>query len=328
VVDIAKHALVTGAGGQDGSYISELLLSKGYEVFGTTRISINPNLQNLLEVIKNPNFHLLQADMTDSESLARAVRQSEPDEIYNLAAVSYMPASWDCPAHVINVNAVGPVRLLEATRNLCPHAKFYQASTSEMFGAVTESPQNELTPFRPVHPYGAAKLSAHWTAIAFREQYGLHVSCGILFNHESPRRGQQFVTAKVVRAAANISLGSTEKLSLWTLDSVRDWGFAGNYVEAMWRMLQREKAGDYVIGTGVGHSVRDLVECAFGYLNLDWRDWVVLNPPIGWSVDTRANYIADASRAEKELGWKPTVDFKQLIHMAVDADIKRLRGIR
>jgi GDPmannose 4,6-dehydratase len=328
VPDIAKRALITGVGGQDGSYLSELLLSKGYEVFGTTRISINPNLQNLSEVIKSPNFHLLQADMTDSESLARAVRQSEPDEIYNLAAVSYMPASWDCPAHVVNVNAVGPARLLEATRNLCPHAKFYQASTSEMFGAVTESPQNELTPFRPVHPYGAAKLSAHWTAIAFREQYGLHVSCGILFNHESPRRGQQFVTAKVARAAANISLGSSEKLSLWTLDSVRDWGFAGNYTEAMWRMLQREKAGDYVIGTGIGHSVRDLVECAFGHLNLDWRDWVVLNPPVGWSVDTRANYIADASRAERELGWKPKVDFKQLIHMVVDADIKRLRGIR
>jgi len=319
------RALVTGVGGQDGSYLAELLLSKGYEVFGTTRVSINPNLQNLSEVATNPNFHLLQADMTDSESLARAVRQSEPDEIYNLAAVSYMPASWDCPAHVVNVNAAGPTRLLEAARQIAPKAKFYQASTSEMFGAIAESPQNELTPFRPVHPYGAAKLSAHWTAIAFREQYGLQVSCGILFNHESPRRGPQFVTTKVARAAAAISLGYAQKLPLWTLDPVRDWGYAGDYVEAMWRMLQQEKAGDYVIGTGVGHTVRDLVECAFGYLNLDWRDWVVLSPPPGWSVDTRANYIADASRAEKELGWKPPTDFKQLIHVMVDHEVARLR---
>lgn len=319
---MGKRALITGAGGQDGSYLSELLLSKGYEVWGMTRVGVTPNLNNLKDAIEE-GLHVIHGDMQDAESLARVVEVSGPDEVYNLAAVSFVPVSWECPGLTMDVNAAGVVRLLEAVRRYKPDAKFYQASTTEMFGAVEESPQRESTPFRPVNIYAAAKLAAHWTAIQYREQFGMFVCCGILGNHESPRRSPQFVTHKITNTIARQVAGLEKgKLTLWTLDSVRDWGYAGDYVEAMHAMLQQDEPDDYCIGTGVGRTVGYLVDTAYSMVGLDWEEWVEIKPPPGFKIDPRAAFVVDASKAQKAFNWKAKTDLKRLIEMLLEADLQ------
>lgn len=311
-----KNALITGVGGQDGSFLAEHLLSLGgYRVFGMARPTAKRHAGWLGELKKRQNFVLLSGDMLDCESVSKCVEASSPDEVYNLAALSYAPAGWQCPTLMTDTNAAGVTRVLEAVRRIVPKARVYQASTSEMFGAVVETPQSEKTPFRPVHSYGAAKVAGHWNAVSFREQYGMHISCGILFNHESERRGDLFVTQKVVQAAvrhcANLQ---EERLCLWTLSTVRDWGFAGDYVVAMHRMLQEDRPDDYVIGTGVGKTVGDLVRLAYEMAGLDWERYVYVKPPDWFKPDERANFVADARKAERVLGWGPRTTFKELIH--------------
>lgn len=321
-----RRALITGVAGQDGSYLAELLLKKGYEVWGTVRTSARPDLSNLSAVIESSRLHLVKADMVDSESLFKAVDAAKPDEVYNLAAITHAPTSWLCPSLTLDVNGAGVSRILEATRIVAPKARFYQASTSELFGAVRTTPQNESTPFRPNHPYSSAKLAGHMVAVQYREQYGMFVCCGILFNHESPRRGDAFVTRKVTRAVARIAAGHREVLSLWTLDTVRDWGFAGDYVRAMWLMLQQPKPDDYVVGTGKGRTVGELCQIAFGIMGLDWRKWVEVKPPGWFKPDTGSRYVADPSKARRVLGWRPRWSFDRLICEMVESDRERLRA--
>lgn len=325
-----KKALVTGCAGQDGGYLAEHLLNLGYKVFGMVRPSVSresPRLEKLAEEFGD-KFELVQGDMQDSESLSDIVMHCTPQEIYNLAAISYAPQSWRSPSLTMDVNGTGVTRLLESVHRHAPEARFYQASTSEMFGAVCQPSQDESSPFRPVHPYGAAKVAGHWNAVCFREQYGLHVSCGILFNHESQFRHAEFVTQKIVRAAVaahkSIKQGSLVKeLELWTLDPVRDWGFAGEYVTAMHAMLQQDEPGDYVVGTGVGHSVRDVASVAYSFLDMNYEDHVVVKPP-GWFVpDSRAHFIADASLIKERLNWQTNVTFEDLIQMMVNAEMER-----
>ena len=318
-----KRALITGITGQDGSYLAELLLEQGYEVFGVVRRLSAPNvwrIQHLLERVT-----LLQADLLDQLSLIKAVERSNPHEFYNLAAMSFVPSSWDQPMLTGEFNAQGVTRALEAVRSVNPKIRFYQASSSEMYGRVREVPQTELTPFYPRSPYGVSKVFGHYITVNYRESYDLFAVSGILFNHESPRRGIEFVTRKVTDGVARIAVGLTDTLKLGNLDACRDWGFAGDYVRAMWLMLQQDSPDDYVVATGEAHSVKDLVEVAFGHVGLDWRKHVGVDPR--FLRPAEVDYlIGDPSKARKKLGWEPSVTFKGLVTMMVDADIKRLRA--
>ena len=318
-----KRALITGITGQDGSYLAELLLDKGYEVFGVVRRLSAPNvwrIQHLLDKVT-----LLQADMLDQLSLIKAVDRARPDEFYNLAAMSFVPASWDQPMLTGEFNAQGVTRALEAVRNVNPKIRFYQASSSEMYGRVREVPQTELTPFYPRSPYGVSKVFGHYITVNYRESYDLFAVSGILFNHESPRRGIEFVTRKVTDGVARIVLGMTDSLKLGNLDSRRDWGFSGDYVRAMWLMLQQDRPDDYVIATGEAHSVRELVAAAFSHVGLDWNKYVGVDPQFIRPAEVDL-LIGDPSKAQKELGWEPGVDFKTLVAMMVDADLARLKA--
>ena len=318
-----KRALITGITGQDGSYLAELLLDKGYEVFGVVRRLSAPNvwrIQHLLDKVT-----LLQADMLDQLSLIKAVDVAQPDEFYNLAAMSFVPASWDQPMLTGEFNAQGVTRALEAVRSVNPKIRFYQASSSEMYGRVREVPQTELTPFYPRSPYGCTKVYGHYITVNYRESYDLFAVSGILFNHESPRRGIEFVTRKVTDGVARIVLGLGDSLKLGNLDARRDWGFAGDYVNAMWLMLQQDQPDDYVIATGTAHSVRDLVEAAFSHVGLDWNKYVGIDPQFIRPAEVDL-LIGDPTKAQKQLSWEPAVDFKQLVAMMVDADLARLKA--
>jgi GDPmannose 4,6-dehydratase len=318
-----KRALITGITGQDGSYLAELLLEKGYEVTGVIRRLSAPNvwrIQHLLDRVK-----LLQGDLLDQLSLIKAVETVQPHEFYNLGAMSFVPSSWDQPMLTGEFNAQGVTRALEAVRSVDPKIRFYQASSSEMYGRVREVPQTEMTPFYPRSPYGVSKVFGHYITVNYRESYDLFAVSGILFNHESPRRGIEFVTRKVTDGVARIKLGLTDTLKLGNLDACRDWGFSGDYVRAMWLMLQQDRPDDYVIATGTAHSVKDLVEAAFGHAGLDWQRHVGLDPAFIRPAEVD-HLIGDPSKAKKELGWEPTVDFKGLVAMMVDADIARLKA--
>jgi GDPmannose 4,6-dehydratase len=317
----AKKALITGITGQDGSYLAEHLLAKGYEVIGVVRRTSHHSYERIEHLI--PRVRIVAADLLDQHSLTMVLQESQPDEIYNLAAQSFVPTSFTQPVLTGEFTALGVTRILEAVRLVCPTARFYQASSSEMFGKVVETPQDENTPFYPRSPYGVAKLYGHWITVNYRESYGLYAVSGILFNHESPRRGMEFVTRKVTDAAARIKVGLTKELRMGNLEAKRDWGFAGDYVDAMWRMLQRPTPQDYVVGTGATHSVEELVRVAFEHVGLDWRKHVVTDPQFYRPAEVDL-LIADPSRITSELGWKPAVSFEQLVKMMVDADLGRL----
>ncbi len=316
------RALITGVTGQDGSYLAEFLLAKGYEVVGVVRRTSHHSFERLEHLLDR--IEIVTADLLDQHSLTIAVREVQPDEVYNLAAQSYVPTSFSQPVLTGEFTALGVTRILEALRLARPEARFYQASSSEMFGKVTESPQHEGTPFHPRSPYGVAKVYGHWMTVNYREAYGLYAVSGILFNHESPRRGMEFVTRKVSDGAARIALGLADSLALGNLDARRDWGYAGDYVDAMWRMLQQPEPRDYVIGTGTTHSVRDLVEAAFAHVGLDWTRYVVTDQAFMRPAEVDV-LQADPSKAGRELGWSPTVGFRELVAMMVDADLARLR---
>jgi GDPmannose 4,6-dehydratase len=322
---MAKRALITGITGQDGSYLAELLLDKGYEVFGIVRRSSAPNLWRIEHLLDR--IQLRPADLLDQLSIVRVIESVQPQELYNLAAMSFVPASWDQPMLTAEFNAQGVTRVLEAIRQVDPKIRLYQASSSEMFGKVREVPQTELTPFYPRSPYGVSKVFGHYITVNYRESYGLFACSGILFNHESPRRGLEFVTRKVTDGVARIKLGLADTLSLGNLDAKRDWGFAGDYVRAMWMMLQQDQPDDYVIATGVAHSVRELVETAFAHAGLDPGKYVTLDSSLLRPAEVE-HLIGDCSKAQAQLGWRPAVDFKGLIEMMVDADVKRLAPAR
>ena len=317
---MAKRAVITGITGQDGSYLTELLLDKGYEVVGIVRRSSAPNLWRIEHLLGR--IQLRPADLLDQLSLIRVLADVRPHELYNLAAMSFVPASWEQPMLTGEFNAQGVTRVLEAIRQVDPEIRLYQASSSEMFGKVREVPQTELTPFYPRSPYGVSKVYGHYITVNYRESYGLFACSGILFNHESPRRGLEFVTRKVTDGVARIKLGLAESLSLGNLDAQRDWGFAGDYVRAMWMMLQQGQADDYVIATGQSHSVKELVEVAFRHAGLDWEQYVKLDPAFIRPAEVD-HLIGDASKARRELGWTPAVDFHGLVEMMVDADVER-----
>jgi GDPmannose 4,6-dehydratase len=318
-----RRALITGITGQDGSYLAELLLEKGYEVFGMIRRSSAPNLWRIEHLLDR--ITLRPGDLLDQQSLMRIVQDVKPHELYNLAAMSFVPASWDQPLLTGDYNSMGVTRLLEAVRQVDTSIRLYQASSSEMYGRVREVPQTELTPFYPRSPYGVSKVFGHYITVNYRESYGMFAVSGILFNHESPRRGHEFVTRKVTDGVARIKLGLADHLSLGNLDACRDWGFAGDYVRAMWMMLQQDKADDYVIATGVSHSVKNLVEAAFGHVGLDWHKHVKTDPSLIRPAEVD-HLIGDASKARNALGWKPSISFEQLVAMMVDADLARLTG--
>jgi GDPmannose 4,6-dehydratase len=318
---MSKRAIITGITGQDGSYLAELLLSKGYTVIGVVRRASAPNYWRIQHVLDR--ITLRPADLLDQLSLIRLVDEEEPDEFYNLAAMSFVPASWDQPMLTGEFNAQGVTRVLEAIRQVNPKIRVYQASSSEMFGKVREVPQTELTPFYPRSPYGVSKVFAHYITVNYRESYDLFAVSGMLFNHESPRRGLEFVTRKVSDGVARIKLGLADSLSLGNLDAHRDWGFAGDYVVAMWQMLQHERAEDYVIATGISHSVQELVEVAFGHAALDWRKCVRHDPALIRPAEVE-HLIGDSRKARTQLGWEPKVDFASLVRMMVDADLERL----
>ena len=326
-----KKALITGITGQDGSYLAELLLKKGYEVYGIVRRSSSFNTGRIDHIYQDPHdpnyrLHLVYGDLNDASSLNHILRTVQPDEIYNLGAQSHVRVSFDVPEYTAEVTGVATVRLLEAIRELGLKPKFYQASSSEMFGKVLEIPQRETTPFYPRSPYGVSKVFAYWMTVNYRESYGLFACNGILFNHESPRRGETFVTRKITKAAARIKLGLEDKLYLGNLDAKRDWGFAGDYVEAMWLMLQQEQPEDFVIATGETHSVREVLDAAFGLVDLNWKEYVQVDPRYFRPAEVDV-LIGDASKAARKLGWKPTVGFKELIRMMVQADMERERQI-
>ena len=322
---MAKTALITGITGQDGSYLAELLLAKGYEVVGMVRRTSHHSFERIEHLLDR--VRIVTADLLDQHSLTVVMQDVRPDEVYNLAAQSYVPTSWTQPVLTGEFTALGVTRILEAIRLVHPAARFYQASSSEMFGKVQETPQHEGTAFYPRSPYGVAKVYGHWITVNYRESYGLYAVSGILFNHESPRRGMEFVTRKVTDGVARIKLGLSTTLRLGNLDARRDWGYAGDYVDAMWRMLQAPKPLDYVIGTGKAHSVRDLVETAFAHAGLDWNKHVVFDPAFTRPAEVDV-LLADARRARTELGWNPTVDFAGLVRMMVDADLERLASRR
>ena len=324
-----KRALITGITGQDGSYLAEYLLDKGYEVHGLIRRASNFNTQRIDHLYQDPHLEgtklfLHFGDLTDGSSLARLFSQIQPHEIYNLAAQSHVRVSFDMPEYTGNVVGLGTTRILETIRNLGISTRFYQAGSSEMFGQTSEKPQSETTPFQPCSPYAAAKLYAHWTTINYREAYGIFAVNGILFNHESERRGETFVTRKISRGAAAIKLGLQDKLYLGNLDARRDWGYAPDYVDAMWRMLQHDKADDYVIATGETHSVREFVEAAFGLLELDWQQYVEIDPK--YYRPNEVDYLCgDASYAQKQLGWTPQTTFTGLVQKMVEHDYAKLK---
>jgi GDPmannose 4,6-dehydratase len=318
---MAKRAVITGITGQDGSYLAELLLEKGYEVTGVVRRASAPNIWRIEHLLER--ITLRPADLLDQLSLVRLIQDVRPHEFYNLAAMSFVPASWDQPLLTGEYNAMGVTRVLEAIRQVDPKIRIYQASSSEMYGRVREVPQTELTPFYPRSPYGVSKVFGHYITVNYRESYEMFAVSGILFNHESPRRGTEFVTRKVTEGVARIRLGLTDHLGLGNLDACRDWGFAGDYVRAMWMMLQQDKADDYVIASGVTHSVRQLVEVAFGHAGLEWQKCVRVDPALLRPAEVD-HLIGDASKAKRVLGWEPTVSFEQLIAMMVDADVERL----
>ena len=320
---MSKRAVITGITGQDGSYLAELLLEKGYEVVGITRRLSTPNhwrIKHLLDRIE-----LRPADLLDQLSLIRVIDDVRPHELYNLAAMSFVPASWDQPMLTGEYNAQGVTRMLEALRSVDTSIRFYQASSSEMYGKVRETPQTEMTAFYPRSPYGVSKVFAHYITVNYRESYDLFAVSGILFNHESPRRGLEFVTRKVTDGVARIKLGLTDTLFLGNLDAHRDWGFAGDYVRAMWLMLQQETAEDFVISTGVSHSVRDLVQTAFSHVGLDWQTHVNTDARLLRPAEVE-HLVGDSSKASRVLGWTPSVDFDRLVRMMVDADVKRLEA--
>ncbi|MGH7523542.1 MAG: GDP-mannose 4,6-dehydratase [Gemmatimonadales bacterium] len=315
------RALITGITGQDGSYLAEHLLAKGYEVIGVVRRTSHHSYERIEHLISR--IRIVAADLLDQHSLTMVMQDVQPDEIYNLAAQSFVPTSFTQPVLTGEFTALGVTRILEAMRLACPRARFYQASSSEMFGKVQETPQCETTPFYPRSPYGIAKLYGHWITVNYRESYGLYAVSGILFNHESPRRGVEFVTRKVTHEVARIKRGMARELRLGNLEAKRDWGFAGDYVDAMWRMLQQPEPRDFVIGTGATHSVQELVEVAFSHAGLDWRKHVVVDAAFYRPAEVDV-LIADPSRARAELGWSPTVSFAELVRMMVDADLERL----
>jgi GDPmannose 4,6-dehydratase len=316
-------ALITGITGQDGSYLAELLLEKGYRVFGVVRRSSTTPFERIAHLVDR--LELLSADLLDQHSLVDAIAASAPDEIYNLAAQSFVQTSWTQPVLTGEFTAMGVTRVLEAVRKAAPKARFYQASSSEMFGKVVESPQTESTPFYPRSPYGVAKVYGHWITVNYRESYGLYAVSGILFNHESPRRGLEFVTRKVTDGVARIKLGHATELRLGTLDARRDWGFAGDYVDAMWRMLQADAPEDFVIGTGRTWSVRQLCETAFAVVGLDYHDYVVQDPRFMRPAEVDL-LVADSTKARTQLGWEPKVPFQALIERMVEADLARHRA--
>jgi GDPmannose 4,6-dehydratase len=313
-------ALISGITGQDGSYLAEFLLAKGYRVVGIVRRSSTTPYERIAHLVDR--VELVSADLLDQTSLTDAVQECQPDEIYNLAAQSFVQTSWTQPVLTGEFTALGVTRILEAMKKAAPKARFYQASSSEMFGKVVESPQRETTPFYPRSPYGVAKVYAHWITVNYRESFGLYAVSGILFNHESPRRGLEFVTRKVTDAVARIKLGQTDHVSLGNLDARRDWGFAGDYVDAMWRMLQQDAPDDYVVGTGHTCSVRELCDTAFGYVGLDYRDYVRQDPKFFRPAEVDL-LVADATKARIQLGWQPATTFQQLIETMVDADVAR-----
>ena len=317
-----KKAFITGITGQDGSYLAEFLLEQGYEVIGMVRRSSMPNLGRIGNIMDR--ITLVNGDLLDQVSLIHILREHQPDEVYNLAAQSFVPTSWDQPVLTAEFTAVGVTRVLDAVRIAIPDARFYQASSSEMFGKVQEVPQKETTPFYPRSPYGVAKVYGHWITVNYRESYDLFAVSGILFNHESPRRGLEFVTRKVSYNAARIKLGLADRLPMGSLDSLRDWGFAGDYVRAMWLMLQQDTPEDYVIATGEQHSVRELLDHAFAYLGLNYQDYVEIDPRFLRPADVY-ELVGDASKARAQLGWEPTVNFQQLVEMMVDHDLRTLQ---
>jgi GDPmannose 4,6-dehydratase len=323
-----KKAFITGITGQDGSYLAELLLDKEYEVHGLVRRTSAFSRERIDPLHQDPQLpgtrlFLHYGDLGDAVSLLLLLEQIRPDEIYNLAAQSHVRVSFDVPEYTSNINALGALRLLEATRKTCPQARFYQASSSEMFGKVAEVPQTENTPFHPRSPYAAAKEYAHRMVVIFRESYGLHASCGIQFNHESPRRGETFVTRKITRAVASIKAGLQDKLYLGNLDSRRDWGYAPEFVEAMWRMLQQDQPDDYVVATGETHSVREFLEEAFACAGLDWQPYVIFDPRYLRPAEVDL-IIGDNAKARRQLGWAPKITFKQLVRIMVDADMAQV----
>ena len=323
-----KKALITGITGQDGSYLAELLLSKGYEVHGLIRRASSFNTERLEPIYKDPHrtdtrLFLHHGDLANSVAVFTLIAKIEPNEIYNLGAQSHVRVSFDIPEYTGDVTGVGTARILEAMRHAAPKARFYQASSSEMFGLVRETPQRETTPFYPRSPYGAAKVYSHWMTVNYRESYGIHASNGILFNHESPRRGETFVTRKITRAAARIKAGLQEKLYLGNLDAKRDWGYAPEYVEAMWLMLQQEKPDDYVIATGETHSIREFLDLSFGHAGLEWKKYVEIDPHYYRPTEVDL-LIGDAAKAKKKLGWAPKTKFPELVRIMTEADIALL----
>lgn len=318
---MTKRALITGITGQDGSYLAELLLEKGYEVFGMVRRSSSEKVERIQHL--RDRLELVQGDLHDQSSLLSCIAEVKPDEVYNLAAQSFVPTSWNQPMLTGDITGLGVTRVLEAIRSVKPDAKFYQASSSEMFGKVRETPQTELTPFYPRSPYGVAKVYGHFITVNYRESYDLFACSGILFNHESPRRGLEFVTRRVTNGVAKIKLGLAKELKLGNLDAKRDWGFAGDYVEAMWLMLQQSAADDFVIATGETHSVRELVALAFEHVGLNWEQYVKIDERLLRPAEVDL-LVGDASKAEQKLGWKPKVNFAQLVGMMVEADVKAL----
>jgi len=319
---MAKRALITGITGQDGSYLAELLLEKGYEVYGLVRRTSTQRFSRISHI--QDHIRLISGDMLDQTSLQEALREAQPDEVYNLAAQSFVQTSWRQPVFTGDVTALGVTRLLDAIRHVNPEIRFYQASSSEIFGKVQEVPQRETTPLYPRSPYGVAKAYGHWITVNYRESYNMYAVSGILFNHESERRGIEFVTRKVTYNVARIKLGMAKELRLGNLDAQRDWGFAGDYVRAMWLMLQQPTPDDYVIATGETHTVQKLVETAFSYVGLNWRDYVVQDPAYMRPAEVDL-LVGDASKAHKQLGWKPTVSFTELVYRMVEADLKLLR---
>ncbi|MCH8216506.1 MAG: GDP-mannose 4,6-dehydratase [Planctomycetes bacterium] len=323
-----KKAVVTGITGQDGSYLAELLLNRGYEVYGIVRRAstfTTGRIEHLYEdPHKEPRLKLIYGDLTDGGSLSAIMNDVRPDEVYNLAAQSHVRVSYDQPIYSVNVGALGTLRMLEAVRSMENPARYYQASSSEMYGQVVETPQKETTPFHPRSPYACAKVYSYWQTVNYREAYDMYACNGILFNHESPRRGETFVTRKITRAATRIKEGLQDKLYLGNLDAKRDWGFAGDYVEAMWLMLQQEGPDDYVVATGETHSVRAFLDQVFGHLDLDWKEYVEIDPRYYRPAEVDL-LLGDAGKAQRELGWEPKVSFKELAKMMTDADWKRAR---
>ena len=323
-----KKALITGITGQDGSYLADLLIEKGYEVFGLLRRSSSFNTRRIDHLYKDPHesevrLRLIYGDLNDASSLNRILRTTRPDEIYNLGAQSHVRVSFDVPEYTGDVTGIGCVRLLEAIRDADLDCRFYQASSSELYGKVVETPQRETTPFHPRSPYACAKAYAYYITVNYRESYGMHASNGILFNHESPRRGETFVTRKITRAAARIKYGLQDKLFLGNLDARRDWGFAGDYVEGMWRMLQQDQPDDYVLATGETYSVREFLNEAFAHVGLDWNRYVAIDPRYFRPAEVDL-LLGDASKARRQLGWEPKVGFKELVRMMVEADLERV----